>query len=732
MGQRFDRLLKAALERNGDLAGDSLVIQNHLAQMKLFGIRQGVEFFPLQDMNEIRSSFLRKLWTDNKIDLFLERYWDLLLCKGRLCFYLRPSAGGGYRIYHYDKSQFFDFYDADGNLNEIVIKYSYKVNNATQYNYQSVRWVKLRITKDEIIRYDSDFEPELEQKALAELSPSSRSVNTLGWIPCVVVNNYSINAGQDGIDEFSVLSGQIEAHDRMMSAIRSNVEFFGNPTLISSRSLSELTEGNVIETPQHRTSTARQGFYGATTLSTRKENPFTRLDPATGLRVRKVIANVAPDDRIGYIIPDPVSPDQTRFAAEYRESLHTALGGVDPLGISTGATAYEIKSLFGRTAATAKNRATNLYTYGLCKVFEMAIAAEEYRLRQSIAIALELPMEVINDEGVMMLLQTGESPAGKKLPKDFRPIGLPPLGDRTIGWRWTGPVFEDSPQDILQKSIVVRNMEEVGVETTQALRWMLPDKTDKEIKNLVTGFPFREMQESGSALGQHLSILGQMLNTPNPYDPSVPLGISLNNLPVIHQTLAHIERRLNYANSSEPAADDGTHAFVPVPSTSGASPSASSIASNGASPNDGSTTGEQPVPGSPAVYGPNAPIYDANSGKPIRTDPIANSGLAIPDTAVIQYYGNPSGFQPSIIPDDAGSTYPIPEYADQLPIPGSTVSNPGAINGRTPGFSDIPSSPTSYPAGISPSIARQLFPTAFSILDGIGITGRKRQPKRSR
>ena len=730
MGQRFDRMIQAALERDGSMSGDSLVVANHLAQMKLFGIRQGVEFYPLQDTNDIRGKFLQKLQTQNKIELYLERYWDLLLAKGRICFYLRPGAAGGYRIYHYSKDQFRDYYDADGNLIEISIRYSYNTNSAIHAGFSTKKWIKLRITANEIIRYDSDFQPHFDQQVGTDFAPSSKASNSLGWIPCVVVNNYTIDGGQDGIDEFSWLTEQLEAHDRMVSAIRTNVEFFGNPTLISSRTMAELTEGGVANKAQRPTAASNRGFNGRITNSTRKSDPFERYDPTTGLRVRKVIANVEPTDRIGYIVPDPVSPDQTRFAAEYRENLHTALGGVDPLGISTGATAYEIKSLFGRTAATSKNRATNLYTYGICKVFEMAISAEEMKLKRSIAEALEIPMEVISDEGVIELLQTGKSPSGRKLPKDFQPIGLPPLGDRTIGWRWTGPVFEDSPQDLLQKSIIVRNMEEIGVETTQALRFMLPDKTEKEIKTMVTGFPFREMQESGSALAQHLSIYGQMMATPNPENPQVPLGLSINNLPVIQQTLSHIEKRLNYANPIDPASGPGTYAFTPVASSDSPSPvptGSGSVPSERPGP---VPTGSGSVPNpeqllANAQYGASQPVYELSSGLPVYTDPLSNAGLRIDPNATAAYYGNPSGYQPSIQPYDAGSAYQLPEYANPLPAPGSTVPNAGTA-GSLPAIPATP--PAGIPAGVPTSVARQLFPTVFSIIDRANAS-RKRSRK---
>lgn len=733
MGKRFDKILKAALDRSGEDSGESLIIPNHLSQMKAFGIRQGVEIFPLQDMQDIRRDFISKLWIDNKIDLYLDRFWDLLLCKGRLCFYLRPSANGSYRIYYYHKDQFQANYDADGELIEVIIRYSYKTSgpNAIAMNPDRLRWVKLKITNEKVVRYDSDFEPKLEGDYQTDFSPSSTAVNTLGWIPCVIVNNYTVEAGQDGVDDFSWLTNQIEAHDRMSQAIRDNIEFFGTPTLISSRSLAELVEGGVVNKTGRPTAASHNGFYGST-RSTAREDPFERYSSSEGLRVKRVIAGVEGNDRIGYIMPDPVSPDQTRFAAEYRENIHTALGGVDPNGVSTGATAYEIKSVYGRTAATAKKRADNLYTYGICQVFQMAIAAEEIKLKRSIAQALEIPVEVITDEGVMQLLQTGKSPKGRKLPKDFRPVGLPPLGDRRIAWRWTGPVFEDSPQDTLQKSIVVRNMEEVGVETIEALRHMLPDKTEKEIRAMLTGFPFREMQESGAALGQHLSILGQMFNTPDPNNPGQPLGVSLNNIEVIFQTLQHIQKRLNYGSPIDPASDDGGYAFTPVP---GGNPDASSNG-NASSGNANTELPASAVPtaaagGSiPPANGANlrnaAPsqLFDLLSGRPIQSSPNSNAGIPDPTFASEPRYGYQQPYD--------RQAYPTPEYATPLPVPGATVTESGGL--PTGQFEYLTSNPVpGIPADLAtgnPSILRQLFPTFFAVADATSGSRRRKRDRK--
>ena len=71
------------------------------------------------------------------------------------------------------------------------------------------------------------------------------------------------------------------------------------------------------------------------------------------------------------------------------------LGGVDDLDINLASTAYEIKTLYGRVAATAEKKAKALFTYGLCKLFSMMIMHEEELFRKSFAVAIGLEEPVL-------------------------------------------------------------------------------------------------------------------------------------------------------------------------------------------------------------------------------------------------------------------------------------------------------------------------------------------------
>ena len=45
----FQQILTAAKERRGDLSVDSMIVSSHLAQMRMFMLRRGVEFYAEQD-----------------------------------------------------------------------------------------------------------------------------------------------------------------------------------------------------------------------------------------------------------------------------------------------------------------------------------------------------------------------------------------------------------------------------------------------------------------------------------------------------------------------------------------------------------------------------------------------------------------------------------------------------------------------------------------------------------
>ena len=45
----LEDMIKSVITRDGKGTADTMLISSHLSQMKMFGIRQGVEFYPMQD-----------------------------------------------------------------------------------------------------------------------------------------------------------------------------------------------------------------------------------------------------------------------------------------------------------------------------------------------------------------------------------------------------------------------------------------------------------------------------------------------------------------------------------------------------------------------------------------------------------------------------------------------------------------------------------------------------------
>ena len=116
------------------------------------------------------------------------------------------------------------------------------------------------------------------------------------------------------------------------------------------------------------------------------------------MRVPRVIANLEPSDRVGFITPNAVSTDQSRYVGQLRNEIRLALGGIDDISISN-VTATEIKSQYGRVSATARKKCLQIYEYGICKCLELMIFQEEQIFRQTLAEAsgIKYPQPPVDD-----------------------------------------------------------------------------------------------------------------------------------------------------------------------------------------------------------------------------------------------------------------------------------------------------------------------------------------------
>lgn len=767
MGNRLQELIEVSLgEGRAQAPGGTLVVENHLAQMVLFIVRKGIELLPEQDDRfASRKLFIDKIWRFNKLDCFLERIVRLFCARGKLLFYMRPTEAGEYEIDFFERSQFRDYYDRNRQLEKVIIVYSYQEalpgGVATDLNILAnpsasgmgrgegvTKWVKLVVTADEIKTQVSDSRPgwaDLDYGANAETF-----TNPLGFIPCSIAVSSPTNKGGDGEGDFDRLAGIIEGHDMMTRSSYSNLRRFGNPTLVTTRSEDEMFDsgaigaGNGIYSGAHATVSSNSGFYGANTPSTFAED-LSGASEVGGAVIRSVIGGVTPDERFGYISPDPITPDHYRHIRETREQIHWALGGLDELGISASATAYELKTIFGRVEATAYRRAQALYEYGLCPLFEMAIAAEEDLFKKSYVARLnsqrkegEEPI-ILSEEEITQLVAIDGVP-----PNVF---GLPPLGSRKVNWRWTGPVFSDSPRDRLDKSIVARNFQELGIGSKEALRTVFEDRTDDELEAMLSGgFPFRYAGAIMSSTQGALQLLELTRGIPDPENQGQPLALRF--LPIITRAIDTLYQELSYADRYR----DADPTDVPNYPT-GLAPyerAARELAGLPPVP-DAAPGGTQQLSGRQypsGTYGNTTnPFVPDRRDPPIYSDPftapwyqpvsaLANAGI-VPG---IPAQSNGAGLGNDGRPAGAG---PRPSYAATTPGPGTVVpSAAGSVYGTSLGS---PRPSAAVPGGLSippdlavnaaqpGSIYRQLAPSFDAILRQSEQQQRSGgKPKRSR
>ena len=589
---QFEEIIHAAKERRGDLTIDTMIVSSHLAQMRLFILRRGVEFFCEQDSYGGRREFIANVFEENMMEMKLESIIDYFLCDGQGLFYFRPN-GETYQLLYFPKDSYRCYRNQTGDIDNVVLIYSFAVkepNLANPYAEPGKRggkkkYIRLKVYKDRIEQTISNEKIEFENEAgmpnLTQPGQTEVLVNSLGFIPAVEVFNHLDCTGEaTGTGEFDWLAHQILFHDELVRNVRKNMRFFGNPTLVSSRPKHDIVESEG-DSSFRPTISSQAGFYAMDRPSTRVSQPFGGASPLDGqIKVPRVIANLEPTDRVSYMTPDAVSGDQNMYVKQYRSEIRLALGGVDDIDIGTASTAYEMKSLYGRVAATAEKKAKALFKFGLCKLFAMMIQHEEYLFMESFgqAMGLEkpsipLPEEFEGDEGAYAAadaeykekmatyeksrselfsasIEAGDIPQGV--------VGLIPDGSTKVSWRWTGEIFEEDSQGILNNSIVVRNLQELGVDSIEALKYLFPSKTDEERAAMLTGYPFRMVQQSQQSFNTFVGMLGQLYQLPHPQMPNMPLAAdpNLDITGFLYRSLEFLRKELSYSGKYQPNSGD--------------------------------------------------------------------------------------------------------------------------------------------------------------------------------
>jgi hypothetical protein len=744
----LDSIVKSVIDRDGTGPADTMLVNAHLSQMKMFGIRQGVEFYPEQDnFGTQRFDFIQQVIKFNKLDARLDSIWDRFLAYGKGLFYIRPT-GKTYRIYWFDKDAYRSYYSPEGELEEVIIIYGYKVRAKKGFNNVGLntdkRYMRLRITPDEIEEYHSEQEITFEQEVM-DVGVTNKTIvkNTMEFIPCVEVFNNPDAFGTDGAGEFEWLANQIIAHDEMVKNIRANLSFFGNPTLLSSRPKQDIVESNPDGEVQRPSISSQSGFQSNFDLSssTFKQDPITRTQPGyvgkpgSGMRVPRVIANLEPSDRVGFITPNAVSTDQARYSEQLRSEIRLALGGIDDLSI-TNVTATEIKSAYGRVSATAKKKCLQLYTYGICKCFELIVFQEEQVFRKSLAFVSGIkypnPPEDIEDEkqllkydkakikyeqslqqAVTLAVETGEIPDGVS--------GLAPDGDRSVLWRWMGPVYEDTAQDKLNQSIFTRNLQELGVDSIEALKYLFPSKTDDEIAGMLSGFPFRMVGEVQRALSAFIDLTNQEMRTPHPQQPNLPMSADprLDLTPFLYRTLESLQKEVTYAGRYRSADPIGTPSIPdPADQLRGSSGSRGSVSGSGTNINVSPMGGNLPADGGTSSSSASA---DGGTNNSASIQPYTVKLPGIPGTPTTG-----ESLQGSL--QQGGGS---PEFTSPIPVPGSTVDSDTSSR---PGQLRIPSSNPIQQSGSAdlyawdqqqPGLLQRLFPNIAAGTDNRATKGKR-------
>ena len=719
---QFDLIVEAAKQRRGDLNVDTMIVFSHLSQMRMFMLRRGIEFFCDQDSYAARRDFLAKVVEENMLELKLDSIVDYFLCDGQGLFYFRP-AGESYQVLYFSKDNYRCYRNAQNEIDNVVLIYSFNVKDDETLGAYPVengrggrkKYIRLSVYKDKIDQTVSNEKIEFDDKSssnqsLLNAQNTETVINSLGFIPAVEVFNHLDCTGQGiGNGEFGWLQNQILYHDELVRNIRKNLKFFGNPTLISSRPKHDIVESGD-ETSFRPTISSQAGFQAMGRPNTMGSGPFGGPSPIDGqIKVPRVISNLEPTDRISYLTPDSVSGDQNRYVKQYRSEIRLALGGVDDIDIGTASTAYEIKTLYGRVAATAEKKANALFTYGLCKLFSMMVQHEEYLFLNSFANAIQLEKPTIpleedypgdmqaydlargeyekllagftekRDSALRATLETGVMPPGV--------TGLVPDGSTRVSWRWTGDVFEENAQDILNNSIVVRNLQEAGVGSLEALTYLFPNKTEEERAAMLTGFPFRMVQQTQASINQFIGLLGNLYKIPHPQVPNMPLASDpkLDITGFLYRSLEFLRKELSYSGRYKPSSDE------PGPAT--LSPGDRLRAQRGDEPREQrryqlpGIGPKQPGSGS----GPSSPGLPTNSG--------------------------PAGFGASgqSMAGGVPNAERIPEHQQPLPSPGTQLSisdNPNIAGGYpgSLGFNANPGTPIFGSPDIqSPSFNPNLF-----------------------
>lgn len=583
----LESIIKLALG-DEDGSGKTTIVALHLSQMREWGIRGGnIELDPLQDIDGIRKAFMTQILQANQIKERMDFIMDNLVCRGEVLLLCLPNQeDDGYVIDYFvggkdnPDPEYEVIYQPDSNnILAVVIKSSYDNYMNQQYKMQAdlpsgfgdinseffKKWVLTIITKEKIYRIYIDREPTtaLSWYAFYFLNAQPeyfQSYNIPNQVfdnpfypdfPFAICKNIPRKLTDKGAGDFGTVRDQIEEHDDLVAKAHANLKIFSNPTLTTTRSAQEVLDDAF--NPLNNT----PYWAGANTWA--GQNKYTSIQSQSSYSTQpyvipSIIGNIRDNERFGYIqSPDAVNGDQNLWIKQLREEIHWTLGGVDPLGISASATFGEIKSLFGRIENTAQKKSNALLGQnGLCKLFTQIIEREEKKCKFTIVnylVSKYLQGDPVVDPSQITFLQDEQyrtiyayltQQLGLKLP------GLPPMGDSTCSWRYTKQVFEDTTRDLLDRSIVYRNAREDGISQEVAIRQMYPNMTDSEIRNSMSGFSPRVVNDGVQGIQSALQLFQELSQIPDPQNPKVGWAFTLGLDEIIRQGVLTLQKEMTF------------------------------------------------------------------------------------------------------------------------------------------------------------------------------------------
>ena len=594
--------IRAVIERDGKEGGESTVVALHCSQMREWGVRGGnIEIRPIQDDdNQTRIKFFTKVWQHNFLQQRLDHIMDNFVCRGEILWYFQPDPenDGLYRIeffvggQNHPDPQFRIFYKQGGReIDRVFVRYAYDWEAPGTMLAQQ-RWVKLVITKDTITQSESltkpQFDPSFNGGSFSGYNP--QGFNDLPWLagtqqyenpfkpylPIVLSKNNARQLGQQGSDDFYWMRSLIENHEGLVTKAHKNLRMFANPILVTTRSAQEVMAqaggwSNTWAAANRYIDNTGTNYSGSTNTvdvpawgMQRDSGRMWQVNGSEG-SLDTIFGNVGDGERFSFIQADAVSGDQNLWIRQERELIHWGLGGIDPLaGLSSvGMTFGEVKSLFGRVQNTADKKAQALYGYtGLAKVFETILWREEQIYKRGLFLALKsgypqpfarlLSPEQLSDEICQGLINASKQGL-LQLPGDLP--GMLPFGDRTAIWRYTREVFVNTTREMLDLSIAARNEREDGLRQEWVLRKQYPNMTDQEIRNAMSGFSPRVVENAAQSIQIALQLFQQFMGLPDPQNPKAPWGIRLGMPQLIDQAMLTLQREIAYGRPKYEPAD---------------------------------------------------------------------------------------------------------------------------------------------------------------------------------